>query len=112
MNGETEEVGDKVVVDEEVKKNEERGSMPLEAVTGDNQDKPEEEVNRGDPLDASPQQIRELQQGDESLRRVRDLAEGGVMDDSGNTAKFQYRGGFTVSDLAAKGIKGRGSARM
>ena len=105
MNGETEEVGDKVVVDEEVKKNEERGSMPLEAVTGDNQDKPEEEVNRGDPLDASPQQIRELQQGDESLRRVRDLAEGGVMDDSGNTAKFQYRGGLLYRTWRPKGSK-------
>jgi len=65
VNGETEEVGDKAVVDEEVKTNEERESMPFEAVTGDNQYKPEEEVNRGDPLDASPQQIRELQQSDE-----------------------------------------------
>ena len=57
-----------------------------------------------DVLSATPDQIKELQQADPTLRAIRDRIKGGVMEDKSATAKFYYQ-----NSLLYRSWKKRGS---
>lgn len=56
-------------------------------------------------LNATPEEVKEWQQADEGLSRVRELAEGDAMKDSGAHASFYYRGGLLYRNWRLHGTK-------